>query len=1255
MSQDVISTPRVWVWPLLAFVSLLLAVELSIYYAAANAMSLQTIQVSNMLHASQQWLENELLSTQNGLLSMRAAVEISEGHVADLNRHWASIQTPLETGAVRHEGVNEVSSGWSDRVSSFLLPLGFVMATWPTTYLAPFLNFDLIAESVEQQTPWKAICCSLPMQPTNTPILAGPFRLDPDPAGPSAFGMAMAVYLPNNGTPTAWGMDERHRVPYLEQELYLGGTTGDSRREPLRRNLLTKPSRMCLASHVSQFLAIRLSLPSTAHETNGNVFWGFIGVTVESSLVSDILRSQEQNGLKLALFRMKDVSTVVFGAARTQIFPVEDGPLIEYEMCNDIKLLDVEWKLCVAHWAGFDNEWKEPLMIAMPFILLLLCFLLLLVFYLAESRRRMLRAMLPRKVVDELALGLTYAEMFSGVTVVFADIVSYTALSSDLSPHEVVALLACIFAAFDDMVDRHKLHKAGTVGDAYIVMGGAPEVDDPQDAAIRCARCALEMIEFVGRRTFFPGGKPYMIEIRVGMNTASPMASCQMRKLASRPSPPRAMGTRSKTLKDLNNLNLMALGAGMAAIAADAAAAAAEGGVGGEESMEGVMVVAGTSSPRACLLTPGRGTRGATNAEEPRSAMSSPVRAPADHDEMHMGIPPPDPSAAMHRGIRELLREEFAEQSDLIREEFSRGMAALAARVTETEARVAGVIASVATLDARIRRKFAQADVAFGPLLRLVPELSVAKDGVAKLDARMGRMEKHERLALAQFHVDQGKSREMAAKVAALTEQARVMFANDHKSKVVFTVANEGHAAFIRARMLLPRCTANANAYIVAFTETGHSGDLMTAVISNKVPVMTIIGDTVNVAARMQTNARAQGLHISESTAELLRASLEFTLQPRGCMDIKGKGQMTTYYVAHTTECPLVPEGSNRPLEWGDFEPCGSGASTTWAAGPRARARRASSASHNDAVSHTDAFNTLWDSAVVPRPAPPPPQHRAAAHDVSVPLAVFGRHDDLERLCAHGCGRGAAYARPPSGSFDLAREQARERAAIERYGTTPEGKLSFRLAPPLPPLPPPPPAVKTAGSSSFMFPASASSASLDLARERAAAEWYGTTPGGTLSFGQAPPPPPPPLSPAVYKPAGSSSYTRPASASSVSLDLARERAAAEWYRVSPALGLTFDAAAAAVTSGGGGSPHAALAPLPPRRCDLPCSDAGALGLVILSEVLLPRLSVTVAPRAAGLSVADDEKGHRVRGQTPHAAQRIIHTYTSVSGSQPATR
>ncbi|KAG1668734.1 hypothetical protein FOA52_014280 [Chlamydomonas sp. UWO 241] len=213
------------------------------------------------------------------------------------------------------------------------------------------------------------------------------------------------------------------------------------------------------------------------------------------------------------------------GVEKLQIYPEEGGPPVHPALCTQVLILDVEWELCCASWAGFENTWKVPLMIAMPFVLLLLCFLLLLVCYFAESRRRMLRAMLPRKVVAELALGRTYAEMFSGATVVFADIVSYTALSNDLSPHEVVELLACIFAEFDDIVDRNRLHKAGTIGDAYILMGGALEPDDPRDAALRCARCALEMVEFVGGRTFFPGGKPYLIQIRVGINTGDLMTA----------------------------------------------------------------------------------------------------------------------------------------------------------------------------------------------------------------------------------------------------------------------------------------------------------------------------------------------------------------------------------------------------------------------------------------------------------------------------------------------------------------------------------------------------------------------------------------------------------------------------------------------------------------------------------------------------------------------------------------------------------
>ncbi len=36
----------------------------------------------------------------------------------------------------------------------------------------------------------------------------------------------------------------------------------------------------------------------------------------------------------------------------------------------------------------------------------------------------------------------------------------------------------------------------------------------PEDAAIRVARMACDMIEFVEGRTFYPGGKAYQVKIR---------------------------------------------------------------------------------------------------------------------------------------------------------------------------------------------------------------------------------------------------------------------------------------------------------------------------------------------------------------------------------------------------------------------------------------------------------------------------------------------------------------------------------------------------------------------------------------------------------------------------------------------------------------------------------------------------------------------------------------------------------------------
>jgi len=72
-----------------------------------------------------------------------------------------------------------------------------------------------------------------------------------------------------------------------------------------------------------------------------------------------------------------------------------------------------------------------------------------------------------------------------------------------------------------------------------------------------------------------------------------------------------------------------------------------------------------------------------------------------------------------------------------------------------------------------------------------------------------------------------------------------------------------------------------------------NSGTIMAGVIGRKKFSYDVWGDPVNVASRMESHGVADGVQISESTHKLLRR--EFITEPRGIVDIKGKGMMPTW------------------------------------------------------------------------------------------------------------------------------------------------------------------------------------------------------------------------------------------------------------------------------------------------------------------------------------------------------------------------
>ena len=95
-----------------------------------------------------------------------------------------------------------------------------------------------------------------------------------------------------------------------------------------------------------------------------------------------------------------------------------------------------------------------------------------------RENERLLLSILPASIAERLRAGeTTIADRFDDMTVLFADLVGFTDLSSRLSPDEVVTLLNGVFTLCDRLADSHGLEKIKTVGDAYMVVGGLGEPD----------------------------------------------------------------------------------------------------------------------------------------------------------------------------------------------------------------------------------------------------------------------------------------------------------------------------------------------------------------------------------------------------------------------------------------------------------------------------------------------------------------------------------------------------------------------------------------------------------------------------------------------------------------------------------------------------------------------------------------------------------------------------------------------------------
>ena len=137
----------------------------------------------------------------------------------------------------------------------------------------------------------------------------------------------------------------------------------------------------------------------------------------------------------------------------------------------------------------------------------------------AKSERLLLNV-LPLKIAERLKHGeQVIADSFSDATVLFADLVGFTSMSTDSSPTALVEMLNEIFSAFDAVVQELHLEKIKTIGDAYMAVGGLP-VPQPEhvEQVVKLGLRMLDEIEQFNRR------RGMALQIRIGIHTGPVVA-----------------------------------------------------------------------------------------------------------------------------------------------------------------------------------------------------------------------------------------------------------------------------------------------------------------------------------------------------------------------------------------------------------------------------------------------------------------------------------------------------------------------------------------------------------------------------------------------------------------------------------------------------------------------------------------------------------------------------------------------------------
>jgi len=183
-----------------------------------------------------------------------------------------------------------------------------------------------------------------------------------------------------------------------------------------------------------------------------------------------------------------------------------------------------ETRVGITGGARWNPEWYWPAVACLVVVSLLLGLLCATTLVKAQLHRDLVESMMPKKAIKKLQRDQTVIEKFNLITVFYLDVVDSSGSAGSMSPVQIMVMLNDLFSELDLIAKKHGVYKVETVGNRYMVVGGAPEPEFAGAAAKRVALFALDAMSFVD--TLFRTQEGERLFVRAGIATNPAVAGC---------------------------------------------------------------------------------------------------------------------------------------------------------------------------------------------------------------------------------------------------------------------------------------------------------------------------------------------------------------------------------------------------------------------------------------------------------------------------------------------------------------------------------------------------------------------------------------------------------------------------------------------------------------------------------------------------------------------------------------------------------